>query len=254
MAAAHGRRLGPCCRQPPGLVPRQRPHDERRRCSVRVFPPPRDPGTCAESRASPRRRRQSCSRRQCARIGATLRWRGNTHAKTYDVGVRRAGGPWRTLARALGSRSLRVEGIPGTRTQARVRARDAGRRRRPVVRPALVPAVEDAHDRRSPGGSLGRGGCQGNPGWDSLAPFCHDPQWHDGADRRRPPDLPAIRAAAARARRLRGRRGGRGRGVGDPRGRGSGQEAVLLDVLLPDRSGLDVAAELAARETRRRSC
>ena len=56
---------------------------------------------------------------------ATLRWRGNAHAKTYDVGVRRAGGPWRTLARALGARSLRVEGVPGTRMQARVRARDA---------------------------------------------------------------------------------------------------------------------------------
>ena len=56
---------------------------------------------------------------------ATLRWRGNVHAKTYDVGVRRLGGPWRTLAKALGKKSIQVDGVPGTPMQARVRAHDA---------------------------------------------------------------------------------------------------------------------------------
>lgn len=57
--------------------------------------------------------------------GATLRWRGSANAKTYDVGVRRLGSPWRTLAKALANKSLRVDGVPGTPMQARVRARDA---------------------------------------------------------------------------------------------------------------------------------
>jgi hypothetical protein len=55
---------------------------------------------------------------------ATLRWRGNEQAKSFDVGVRRLGGPWRTLAKAVGGKSLRVDGVPGTQMQARVRARD----------------------------------------------------------------------------------------------------------------------------------
>ena len=55
---------------------------------------------------------------------ATLRWRGNELAKSFDVGVRRLGGPWRTLAKAVTRKSLRVEGIPGTQMQARIRARD----------------------------------------------------------------------------------------------------------------------------------
>ena len=56
---------------------------------------------------------------------ATLRWRGDAHARTYDVGVRRRGGAWRTLAKALARTSIRVDGVPGTAMQARVRARDA---------------------------------------------------------------------------------------------------------------------------------
>jgi len=55
---------------------------------------------------------------------ATLRWRGSSAARTYDVGVRRLGGPWRTLARAVEKKSVRVGGVPGTPMQARVRARD----------------------------------------------------------------------------------------------------------------------------------
>lgn len=55
---------------------------------------------------------------------ATLRWRGNPAAKTFDVGVRRLGGPWRTLAKAVGEKSMRVDGVPRTQMQARVRARD----------------------------------------------------------------------------------------------------------------------------------
>jgi hypothetical protein len=55
---------------------------------------------------------------------ATLRWRGNAQARTYDVSVRRLGGPWRTLAKAVGRKPVRVEGVPGTQMQARVRARD----------------------------------------------------------------------------------------------------------------------------------
>lgn len=56
---------------------------------------------------------------------ATLRWRGDAHARSYDVGVRRRGGPWRTVAKAFAKRSIRVDGVPGTAMQARVRARDA---------------------------------------------------------------------------------------------------------------------------------
>jgi hypothetical protein len=41
-----------------------------------------------------------------------------------DVGVRRLGGPWRTLAKAVGEKSMRVDGVPRTQMQARVRARD----------------------------------------------------------------------------------------------------------------------------------
>ena len=55
----------------------------------------------------------------------TLHWRGNIDAKTYDVGVRRVGGPWRTLAKAVGKKSIQVDGVPDTPMQARVRARDA---------------------------------------------------------------------------------------------------------------------------------
>jgi hypothetical protein len=57
---------------------------------------------------------------------ATLRWRGNDAAKLYDVAVQRRGGAWRTVARQLAATSFRVRGVPGTRLQARVRARNAG--------------------------------------------------------------------------------------------------------------------------------
>jgi len=56
---------------------------------------------------------------------ATLRWRGNANARSYDVGVRRRGGPWRTVAKAFVKKAILVDGVPGTAMQARVRARDA---------------------------------------------------------------------------------------------------------------------------------
>ena len=57
--------------------------------------------------------------------GATLRWRGNAYATTYDVAVARAGSAWRTVATRLGATSYLVHGVPGARMVARVRARDA---------------------------------------------------------------------------------------------------------------------------------
>ena len=55
---------------------------------------------------------------------ATLRWRGNPVARTYDVAVRRSDGAWRTLATRLKGTTYRVRGTPGSLMQARVRARD----------------------------------------------------------------------------------------------------------------------------------
>jgi hypothetical protein len=54
----------------------------------------------------------------------TLHWSGSPFARTYDVAVRRSGRAWRTLADRLAGTSYRVRGAPGTRMQARVRARD----------------------------------------------------------------------------------------------------------------------------------
>lgn len=55
---------------------------------------------------------------------ATLRWSGNSFATAYDVGVRREGGAWRTVATQLKAMSFRVHGVPGAKMQARIRARD----------------------------------------------------------------------------------------------------------------------------------
>lgn len=54
----------------------------------------------------------------------TLRWRGNTEARTYDVAVRRSGGTWRILVTRLAATRYGVRGLPGTHMQARVRARN----------------------------------------------------------------------------------------------------------------------------------
>ena len=53
---------------------------------------------------------------------ATLRWRGNSVARTYDIALRRAGGAWRVAAAHLAVTTYRVRGVPGARLQARVRA------------------------------------------------------------------------------------------------------------------------------------
>jgi hypothetical protein len=56
---------------------------------------------------------------------ATLRWIGNPFAKSYDVAVRRVGGPWHTVVTRLEATSFSVRVVPGARMQARARARDA---------------------------------------------------------------------------------------------------------------------------------
>jgi hypothetical protein len=56
---------------------------------------------------------------------ATIGWRGNSVAHSYDVSVRRAPAAWRTVASRLDSNSYRLRGKPGTKVQIRVRGRDA---------------------------------------------------------------------------------------------------------------------------------
>jgi hypothetical protein len=57
--------------------------------------------------------------------GATLRWRGDERAGTYDLAVERAGGTWRRVGTRLATTRYLLTGAPGTRWLARVRARDA---------------------------------------------------------------------------------------------------------------------------------
>ncbi len=56
---------------------------------------------------------------------AMLRWTGDEYAMTFDVGVQRQGGAWRTVASRIEQTSFGVQGVPGSRLRARVRARDA---------------------------------------------------------------------------------------------------------------------------------
>ena len=55
---------------------------------------------------------------------ATVRWRGNEIAVTYDLAVKALGRRWRTVVSRLGATSRRLRGEPGRRIQVRVRARD----------------------------------------------------------------------------------------------------------------------------------
>jgi len=56
---------------------------------------------------------------------ALLRWRGTDDAESYDLAVKRDGGAWRTVALRLTATSYRLQGLPGLRLRARVRARNA---------------------------------------------------------------------------------------------------------------------------------
>lgn len=53
-----------------------------------------------------------------------LRWRGDEHATSFDVAIRRVGGAWRVVTTRSAARSVQVDGIAGRRMQARVRARN----------------------------------------------------------------------------------------------------------------------------------
>jgi hypothetical protein len=55
---------------------------------------------------------------------ATLRWKGDDHARSFDVQTRRGHGSWRIAAKATTSSSTVVRGTPGWVMQARVRARN----------------------------------------------------------------------------------------------------------------------------------
>ncbi len=55
---------------------------------------------------------------------ATLRWKGDANARSFDVQTRRGRGSWRIAATATASSSTVVRGTPGWTLQARVRARN----------------------------------------------------------------------------------------------------------------------------------
>jgi Glycosyl hydrolase family 26 len=55
---------------------------------------------------------------------ATIRWRGNDVAQTYDLQVRGTKKPWRTLVSRVRARRFTLRGAPGQQLQVRVRARD----------------------------------------------------------------------------------------------------------------------------------
>jgi len=56
---------------------------------------------------------------------ATVRWRGNATASTYDVAVRRPSSTWHTARSRSAGTTYRVRGRSGQRFQVRVRARDS---------------------------------------------------------------------------------------------------------------------------------
>jgi Glycosyl hydrolase family 26 len=58
-------------------------------------------------------------------LRATVRWRGNGSASTFDLGLRRAHGQWRTLVTRYPHQSYTVRGTQGTRYAVRVRGRNA---------------------------------------------------------------------------------------------------------------------------------
>jgi Glycosyl hydrolase family 26 len=55
---------------------------------------------------------------------ATIEWRGDLAADTYDVALRRANARWKTVASGVASTTSRVRGRSGERVRVRVRARD----------------------------------------------------------------------------------------------------------------------------------
>ncbi len=57
------------------------------------------------------------------RYSAIVRWHGNATAVTYDLETRRTAS-WKLVASRLATTRRTIEGVPGTRTQVRVRARN----------------------------------------------------------------------------------------------------------------------------------
>jgi len=55
---------------------------------------------------------------------ATIRWRGNTTAATYDLASRLPSGPWKTIRSRSTATTYALHGRAGQRLQVRVRARD----------------------------------------------------------------------------------------------------------------------------------
>jgi hypothetical protein len=92
-------------------------------CGAPCQPPPQQPTTTAAARVAPPAALATLLAPRVSGRVATIRWRGNETAVSFDVGVRRTG--WRTVARSLHATSLRLRGSPGLRILARVRARNA---------------------------------------------------------------------------------------------------------------------------------